>query len=348
MRKRGRFEAVPQVPEVKIRGQKPLLQMFVSSMLSLLLCCTMLFSTTLAWFSDTVISAGSQITIGELDVSMSFGGPQQRSGDAPLFGGDIKWMPNHFVVRTVTIANDGNLDIQYVLNLVLQTEAEENTTDIARYLQLYVKQVDQNEDIDQLTLEDIQQWNPVGGGTLADVFKNGISAAKGHLEAKTGETSPEITYAIALYMVKNVEDSLMGKSMKLDIKLNAYQANIDEEDMTELPDTTTKTDPEDTTKTDSEDTTKTDSEDTTKTDSEDTTKTDSEDTTKTDSEDTTTTNSEDTTTTNSEDTTTTNSEDTTTTNSEDTTTTNSEDTTTTNSEDTTTTDSEDTDDTAQS
>ena len=42
----------------------------LTSIVSLVLCCTMLIGTTFAWFTDTVTSAGNKIQAGNLDVAL--------------------------------------------------------------------------------------------------------------------------------------------------------------------------------------------------------------------------------------------------------------------------------------
>ena len=44
----------------------------VLSLLSLLLCCSMLVGTTFAWFTDSVTSANNIIKSGNLDITLEY------------------------------------------------------------------------------------------------------------------------------------------------------------------------------------------------------------------------------------------------------------------------------------
>ena len=41
-----------------------------TSVVAILLCCTMLLGTTFAWFTDTATSSGNRIQAGTLDVDL--------------------------------------------------------------------------------------------------------------------------------------------------------------------------------------------------------------------------------------------------------------------------------------
>ena len=234
MIKQGKFEAKARTPvsgkENMPRKQKDtgsrLLLSFISSIISLLLCCTMFFGTTMAWFTDSVTNTGNQITIGTLKVDVLFGGESLAKSNAPVFGSQV-WKPNAFEVQKLTVQNKGSLDLLYTINLVLQTDVE-NNADIAKYLKVYVKKVDAGFDVKGLGLEEIRSWDCVGGGTLANIFEKGLSVVNGTLKAGSEHTPTEETYAIALYMTQDVDSSLQGKNLRMNIKLNAYQSDFSE------------------------------------------------------------------------------------------------------------------------
>lgn len=112
MKKRGHFESETPVHSVKgqischgkylggcIAGKRVSrhLQMMVTSAVSMVLCCTMFLGTTLAWFTDSVTSAGNKITIGTLEVDITYDGVSlnpDKSGDVNyVFEPDIVWRP---------------------------------------------------------------------------------------------------------------------------------------------------------------------------------------------------------------------------------------------------------------
>lgn len=228
MAKRGRFEAKAPVSSDKQRNtDNRLLLSFATSITSLMLCCTMFFGTTMAWFSDTVTSSGNQITIGTLEMAVLCDG--EPLGDRPIFGNSRKpWAANSFEVRTLTIQNKGSLDLTYTLNLLLETGAENNNTDIAKYLEVYVNPDGEVKEFDTKNWVN-QGWKRVGNEnirTLADIFTEGWSVAKGSLKAGTKENPTVETFAIALYMTEDLDSKLQGTSLKLNVKLDAHQSNM--------------------------------------------------------------------------------------------------------------------------
>lgn len=103
----------------------------LGSILSLLLCFTMLLSTTFAWFTDTVTSANNKIMAGNLDVQLWMAdsdGDYSDISDAisPIFGaGSLAqndnaatlWEPGKTQVAYLAIKNAGSLDLKYKVDL---------------------------------------------------------------------------------------------------------------------------------------------------------------------------------------------------------------------------------------
>ena len=97
----------------------------MASVLSLLLCFSMLVGTTFAWFTDSVTSANNIIQSGTLDVEMYWAEgkdavPTTDAGWTDASRGAIfdydKWEPGYTVVRHIKIANEGSLALKYQLN----------------------------------------------------------------------------------------------------------------------------------------------------------------------------------------------------------------------------------------
>ncbi len=91
-----------------------------SSMLSLLLCCTMLFGTTLAWFSDSADSGSNVIMSGNLDMDVQYtlDGVTWKplDGAVDLFQKGL-WEPGHTEIVVLKIENTGSLALQYAANI---------------------------------------------------------------------------------------------------------------------------------------------------------------------------------------------------------------------------------------
>jgi len=92
-----------------------------SSIMALLLCCSMLVGTTFAWFTDSVTSENNIIKSGTLDVEMYYGdAPNKVDNDASkgsIFNYDL-WEPGFTQTKYLKIENKGTLAFQYQLNII--------------------------------------------------------------------------------------------------------------------------------------------------------------------------------------------------------------------------------------
>ena len=97
------------------------------SVISLLLCFTMLVGTTFAWFTDSVTSANNIITSGNLDIELYY----QLEGETSwtkvtettnVFKEDTLWEPGHTEVVKLKIVNEGSLALKYNLGVNVASE----------------------------------------------------------------------------------------------------------------------------------------------------------------------------------------------------------------------------------
>ena len=92
----------------------------LTSILSMLVCITMLVGTTFAWFTDSVTSGTNKIIAGNLDVNVYYYTEDgqwanlQNSGD--LFSQDL-WEPGHTEIAYLKIVNEGTLAFKYTVNV---------------------------------------------------------------------------------------------------------------------------------------------------------------------------------------------------------------------------------------
>lgn len=92
------------------------------SVISLLLCFSMLIGTTFAWFTDEVTSGKNQIIAGNLDVELEYSKDMSdRSwasveGKSDLFSGNL-WEPGHTEVVYLRIRNLGTLALKYSFSI---------------------------------------------------------------------------------------------------------------------------------------------------------------------------------------------------------------------------------------
>ena len=99
----------------------------LSSILSLLLCVSMLVGTTFAWFTDSVTSGSNIIAAGNLDVEMYWADGTKNvpaddadwtdASEGAIFDYD-NWEPGYTEVKYLKIVNKGNLAFQYKINLL--------------------------------------------------------------------------------------------------------------------------------------------------------------------------------------------------------------------------------------
>ena len=94
----------------------------LSSVLSLVLCLTMLIGTTFAWFTDSVTSANNIIKSGNLKVSLEYMDGTKEVADVEsnewkdasqeaIFDYSL-WEPGYVSVRHIKIGNEGSLALK--------------------------------------------------------------------------------------------------------------------------------------------------------------------------------------------------------------------------------------------
>ena len=183
----------------------------LSSVISLLVCFTMLLGTTFAWFTDSVTSAGNIIQTGTLDVEMYWADGTEAPDSATwtdastgaIFNYD-KWEPGYVEVRHIKIANVGTLALKYQIKIVANGEVSDLADVIDVY---YVDPAVQVSDRAQLT-----DANKLG--TLTEVLANLANTANGELPA--GEND---TITLALKMQESAGNEYQNKSIGSDFSV---------------------------------------------------------------------------------------------------------------------------------
>jgi len=238
-----------------------LLQTYITSLLCMVLCVTMFFGTSFAWFTSEVNNSGNEIYIGTLDVELA----KKTSTDAStgnatwaslsetnaegknttkLFDGNIRWEPGYTALETIKVVNQGDLAFKYVLNFIEEVpEGEASLADIAKFFDVWVydhaKQAGEPNPANYLDITEANGWT--NAGTL-DKLLSGDAVLTGTMDKDavrdttvTDGTSQvketEHTYTIALHMNEHATDevdasgnhTLMGKKITLNVKLIAYQ-----------------------------------------------------------------------------------------------------------------------------
>ena len=107
------------------------------SVISLILCLSMLVGTTFAWFTDSVSSTGNIIKSGNLKIEMEWTDDLQPEEGAPVWTDASKgaifnyehWEPGYTDLKYLQISNKGNLAFQYQLTITEGTVSEQDAAD---------------------------------------------------------------------------------------------------------------------------------------------------------------------------------------------------------------------------
>lgn len=213
MRYIGKYE---KNPPVQTKAGLSLQTYFVS-LVSLLLCVTMFFGTTFAWFTSDVVNEGNELYIGTLEADLLLGAVSLKDDPSTkVFDNTILWKPGHMEQRTLAVQNKGDLPFRYELTFVKDSSTTaEDMAAIAACFEVYILSAP-----------------PAVGDTITEIRENAQAVSLTQIMAGapllTGTLNAvnelqEIT--VILYMNENTasDASIMGKSLKLSVKLTAYQ-----------------------------------------------------------------------------------------------------------------------------
>ncbi|MBR3847819.1 MAG: right-handed parallel beta-helix repeat-containing protein [Oscillospiraceae bacterium] len=209
----------------------------LSSIVSLLLCFTMLMGATFAWFTDNVSSTGNRILAGDLEVDLVMDKPDASgnydgvydvisdgtNGDifSEATGNGVRWEPGKTEIVYLGVQNSGNLALKYniVLNIV--------DNGLAGALEYAI--------IDGATSADIYaDWNDVKtNGQTGDLPTGQVVAAQGGVldeiaydATKTFETD---YFALAIHMKEEAGNEYENKDVKIDVQVIATQKDAEED-----------------------------------------------------------------------------------------------------------------------
>lgn len=104
--------------------KKPTKRALLLSILSLIMCASMLIGSTFAWFTDSVSSGNNRIVAGNLDIEFEYyDGSDWKSvdGATELFSGEL-WEPGHTEVIYLKLSNLGSLALKYQLGINIVSE----------------------------------------------------------------------------------------------------------------------------------------------------------------------------------------------------------------------------------
>lgn len=239
--------------------KNPLLQAYFTSLVSMILCVSMFFATTYAWFTTEVTNVGNEIYIGTLDVDLykkavpeNTGDPDRvdlgEEGSEKLFDSSIRWEPGYTALETIQVVNRGDLAIKYALTFtdgMLDGVADQRLMEAAMHFDVWTylhvdgaapeatKYADITKEnsgwVKAGSLADLLSYHAVLTGSISEILPEQENAAQ-----PVDETPVTSTHTIALHMREDASAAVMGKKITLNVKLVAYQA-VKEEDDFQVP-----------------------------------------------------------------------------------------------------------------
>ncbi len=265
MRYYGKYEKRPEAPAKQPKAKNMMLQTYFTSLLCLVLCVTMFFGTSYAWFTSEVSNTANEIYVGTLNVGLYKGEAKPENSlansDTKLFDGNIRWEPGFTALETIKIVNEGDLAFSYVLKFTdggLASGSTLELADVAKYFDVWVFDHTANEGKEGVnsapeSYAEIKAensgWVRAGADeknlepTLTDLL-NGKTVLDGDMtavrdsdaatpinEGTTDGVATAHTYTIALHMNETADDAVMGQKISLNVKLVAYQKGYEEDDL---------------------------------------------------------------------------------------------------------------------
>lgn len=171
----------------------------ISSVISLLLCVSMLLGTTFAWFTDEVTTGMNTIAAGNLDIELLADGTAVN-GNTKLFDGVEKWEPGVVVYENLQVANVGTLALKYQMTLNFGNENDLNGHKLSEVLKVAVL----NETIDKNSTTRAQVLDKAKAAVAADKGMGSLSNFYMTGELEAGKTGAE--QAIVIFWEPNAND----------------------------------------------------------------------------------------------------------------------------------------------
>lgn len=203
-----------------------------TSIISLLLCVSMLVGTTFAWFTDEVTSANNKIAAGTLEIDLQVKGADGtytsiKEKSEPIFNYGL-WEPGYTEVANVKVVNDGSLALQYALQIVTEgliDELLDNKIMLSDVIDVYYA-------AEEVILKDRAAFNAAVAdgslkpkGTLTDIIFGGTVLKDSLLAGKSDYAT------IVLHMQETAGNEYQNLSVgtKFDMKLFATQYTYEDD-----------------------------------------------------------------------------------------------------------------------
>lgn len=199
------------------------------SILSLIVCVSMLVGTTFAWFTDSVTSANNIIKSGNLDIELEYwNGTTWRDvkGASDILTNTL-WEPGVTEVAYLRVVNAGSLALKYQLGINILSEIEgknqaNETFKLSDYIEFGVVEGVNGENGKYATREDA-----VAALTSAKKISEGYSKASSML------SGDKLYLALVVYMpttVGNVANHNGTDIPQIDIGINVFATQLASEE----------------------------------------------------------------------------------------------------------------------
>lgn len=205
----------------------------LSSVICLILCCSLAIGSTFAWFTDSVASGTNIIKSGILDIEMFYKEPGATdwtdASQGAIFNYQL-WEPGYVDVKEVKIANVGTLALQYYL--LLTAEGNMDDLKLAEVIDVYIGENAPATRADLSNLTRVGTLREVMGSANSEKAGYGIllpAEGKGSdnvtLKAEDAAIAVrgETTYTIALKM----QEGAGNEYQNLSIGLNGVKVMLD-------------------------------------------------------------------------------------------------------------------------
>lgn len=205
---------------------------FAASVLSVVLCVSLLLGTTYAWFTDSVTSAGNKIIAGTLDIHLyRWNGSAETDKEnitetsAPIFGSGATanadssatlWEPGKTQVAYLSLKNEGTLNLKYSVRI--------SVTNVAKDLYKVMKY----KIVPDARYGQVTAWDATGAISIDTVIQTNETAI-----IPTGSVSvplaPETEhfFALVIHMDEDAGNAYQAGEVDFDIQVLAAQNTVE-------------------------------------------------------------------------------------------------------------------------
>ena len=202
----------------------------LASVMALLLCFSMLLSTTFAWFTDSVTSGNNIIQSGNLDIELEYwnGTDWADVKDASDILTNTLWEPGVTEVAYLRVANAGSLVLKYqfginILNEIEGKNQKNETFKLSDYIMFGVVEGVSGKD-NPYSTDDAGRTAAIAAVT--DAKK--ISA--GYTKASTMKPDEELYLALVVYMPTDTNDVANHNGTdipQIDLGINVFATQVE-------------------------------------------------------------------------------------------------------------------------